>query len=803
MPWTPAPSLVAVVLVGLSLAAVPFAWVHGSGSVSAVPTFVAIAVLGEALTAYLLNARLALTGRHPLAILICGFLVYAFAMTAYLAGFPGLFSASGIFGSSQVSAWSLLFWHAAFPLFALAYVRAESKSIPIFSRLSHSETVGVAVIAAVAIAGFAIVFFAALAPVLPMLAVGNDYHRMTSTGIGPLVFLFDAAVTVYVIRKTRTGDPVETWLGIALLAMSLDMLLMMVGGRRFTVGWYVARIDSIFSSLAILVALLQEYHRLACSLKDRQDELSLYQVLVDRARDVILFVNPADGSVVDANAAATDVYGWSHDEFRHLKIHDLRAPETVDSVATQMNEVTETEYTFETLHQHRDGHPIPVEVRSRATVHRGQNLLMSIIRDITERKQNESLARTALEEAQRASRFKSDFVAMMSHEIRTPMSGVLGMNELLLATQLSGEQREYAETVRDSGKTLLRVINDVLDFSKIEAGRLELSPVEFEIDGVVTGVVRLIASQARGKGVALTARVDPAIPPRLLGDAGRLRQILFNLIGNAVKFTDRGSIHVAVEVAERRAGTVVARFTVADTGIGIAPAALAALFEPFRQADSSTSRRFGGTGLGLAISKRLVELMGGSIAVSSTPGAGSTFTFSLPLLVSTSTAATLARNAASVARGPAPMLAPLQPEQPAPPDAAPLTASPDGRPRILVVEDNPVNRRLVARQLDKLGYAADAVPGGREALAALETTTYTMIFMDCQMPEMDGFETTRAIRGGEHGSRIPIVALTANAREEDRRACIEAGMDDHVAKPATIDDLRGAIARRSTPVESV
>ncbi|MGH7747789.1 MAG: response regulator, partial [Candidatus Dormibacteria bacterium] len=195
-------------------------------------------------------------------------------------------------------------------------------------------------------------------------------------------------------------------------------------------------------------------------------------------------------------------------------------------------------------------------------------------------------------------------------------------------------------------------------------------------------------------------------------------------------------------------------------------------------------------------------LMGGSIAVSSTPGAGSTFTFSLPLLVSTSTAATLARNAASVARGPAPMLAPLQPEQPAPPDAAPLTASPDGRPRILVVEDNPVNRRLVARQLDKLGYAADAVPGGREALAALETTTYTMIFMDCQMPEMDGFETTRAIRGAEHGSRIPIVALTANAREEDRRACIEAGMDDHVAKPATIDDLRGAIARRSTPVES-
>jgi PAS domain S-box-containing protein len=490
-----------------------------------------------------------------------------------------------------------------------------------------------------------------------------------------------------------------------------------------------------------------------------------YRAILDQIEDGCCVVD-LRGNYLFVNDAFCRLYGFDKREILGSNFRQSADPERVDKVREMYSQVFTT------------GQPIrafeyQIVPRGRSAIFVEQSIslerdalgkpvgFLAITRDITERKRAQQELAHAKELAESANRAKSEFLANMSHEIRTPMNGIIGMTALALDTDLTPQQADCLQTIRSQADSLLIIVNDILDFSKIESRRIELERMTFALDEMVSDVVKPLAVRARQKGIELTSGIATDAPPLLVGDPVRVKQILTNLVANAVKFTERGSVALAVTVDARDGDRATLHFRVSDTGIGIPADQQTTIFEPFRQVDGSMTRRFGGTGLGLAISATLVDLMGGRLFVESELGAGSTFHFVAPF--------TTARPGATAGT----------------PPARPALAPPSRVFRVLVAEDNIVNQRVAAGLLTRRGHQVTVVANGREAIAALQRDAFDLVLMDVQMPDMDGFEATAAIRARERdtGQHVRIVAMTAHAMTGDRDRCLAAGMDGYLSKP--------------------
>ena len=532
-----------------------------------------------------------------------------------------------------------------------------------------------------------------------------------------------------------------------------------------------------------LERLAGSFNQMTDSLRKTQKQLlgaREYAANIIRSLNEALIVTDVDRNIRTANAAAANLLGYSEMELAGKPISRfLPSPkgDVQDSPGARIS--LRGTGKWEAEHMAPTGRQTPVLV-SMSAIKDEEGALQGYVYsavDITGRKQAEEALVAAKEAAEAATRSKSEFLANMSHEIRTPMNGVLGMTELLLATELSAKQRRFAETSYSSGRKLLTLLNDILDFSKIEAGKLSLRNATFDIRIAVEEVVALLSDRAGVRGVVLRSSVDPRLPASVWADPIRFNQILVNLVGNALKFTESGSVDVRLTPGIKPRSL---RVSVQDTGIGVPPSVQAEIFNPFSQADLSAQRQFQGTGLGLAISRQLVELMGGTLGVESEIGKGSLFWFEVPL-------EPIPTPTAEVRKGLAP-----PPASPAP--------SLSGR-RVLLVEDNTVNQEVAREMLKSLGLDVTVVSDGYEGLKAFSSNSFDAILMDCQMPGMDGYAATRAIRArelrqtGQPHRAIPIVAMTAYAMKTDRDECLAAGMSDYLSKPFTRSELEAVLGR--------
>ncbi len=903
-----AAAVIAIVLVLMTLAVAPFPGVRLPISTTFIIAQATASGLLMLIAGYILFRQAAGSNSVPLMWIALAYLDSGILQTGYLGtasdALPGLASVVG----RQASYFYGLAVDIVFPACILIgfwcsrrtwYLGASARR-----RRAMLRTVVVgmlAVVAALIGIGLALRFAPNLfAPT----AAGQTVPSIVVTVVG-LFLLVVASIVMW--RMGRGLTVTNLWITVSLLSLLAGAFLFLESPGRYSLVWYVAKIDGILGPAAMVIATVYEGGRMNAVVERAQRGL---RSLVDGMTDALLVVD-VDGRIVQANPAAVTLFGYTTNEFTELEL---------DVLVPNANALPRGSRRIEMRARRESGELFPVEIAVGESARDETSSRTVIVRDITQRIRAEAATRLARDRALEATKLKSQFLATMSHEIRTPINAVIGMSELLLEGELIPEQREYAQTVRDSANALLAIINDILDFSKLEAGKMTLDAYSFSPVLAVEGAAEILASEARRKGLSLVTYIAPEVPDNLLGDANRLRQILLNLIGNAIKFTRDGGIVVHARVARETDTDVVLHVSVADTGIGLSETTRQRLFEAFVQADGSTSRQFGGTGLGLSISRRLVDMMGGEIGVESVEGMGATFWFTvtfargeadttptperpiylppmrclaidddpdaraiverylrtwglrcdeaedaaqgLAMLEEAAAAGTpydvalcdlklpdrdgieLARairsqpeldhtrfilvtaydepgrGADAIANGYAAYLrkpfrraalyeallavnrgaAPVVPEELYARDLdreGPAVAHDGQSLRILLVEDHPVNRKLVRKQLEKLGYSGvESVNDGAEAIDATARTNYDLVLMDCQMPVVDGFAATRAIRSREEttGEHVPIVALTANALEGDREACLAAGMDAYLSKPVQLADLRSVIA---------
>jgi two-component system, sensor histidine kinase and response regulator len=700
------------------------------------------------------------------------------------------------------------------------------------------------------------------------------------------------------------------------------------GANRFSQGDHAVRIDPEGAPEVQLAAeafnnMANNTERLIASLGESESKNKLLATIVEQSSEAI-WTKDLGGHITSWNSGAAAMFGYAPDEAmgRALNVGESTPEEDRERMRRLM---AGEKFSYDARSSTRSGTGIDIQVAVAPLLNDANQCIGSIAvaRDVTQHKRSEEALRLAREAAEAANHAKSSFLARMSHEIRTPMNGVLGMTELLLETGLTSTQRMYAETVQRSGQNLLGIINDLLDFSKIEAGKLELETVDMDLRRTIEDIVDLLAERAHARGLELAYVIPPDLQTQLRGDPLRLGQVLTNLVGNAIKFTDQGSVVIRVTSLDETARNVRMRFDVIDTGVGISRDAQSRIFDEFSQGDGSTTRKHGGSGLGLAISKQLVEMMGGSVHVDSAPGVGSTFWFtgnfekqesplneprSAPMLALTGVRALIVESntvnrgilhsqlnswgmanrvaatpdqAVEMLRKAAARGAPFdiaiidlgipgmdalelarairgradiakarlvlltrrqadirnaaeagidaclskpvrqsvlynclvnviagrpQEDLPMPAVSESMNTAPHGtRGRILLVEDNLINQQVALGILQIQGYSVTVVSNGREALDAYAQGNFDLILMDCHMPEMDGFEATKAIRAREVASNyrhVPIIALTANAMAHDREECLSVGMDDHLSKPFNTQTLQAMLARWMEPADS-
>ena len=513
--------------------------------------------------------------------------------------------------------------------------------------------------------------------------------------------------------------------------------------------------------------------------KEAEKSMALMSFALDTVHEAAYLVDQT-AHFQYVNQAACRATGYSRDELLKIGISDIDADFPADQWTDFWQQLAnQRSMTLECHHKTKSGQLYPVEVSANYFEFNGQSYNLGLARDITERRKIEAVLRESKEQAEAANRAKTEFLANMSHEIRTPMNGVIGLTELMLGTELTKEQREYAELIKLSGRNLVGLITDILDLSKIEAHKIELETRDFNLQTETNDTINLLYLRAREKGLELDLLIDPDVPLLLRGDSGRLRQIIYNLIGNAIKFTAKGSVSLHISTEYENDQNITLRFLVRDTGIGIATDKLELIFEAFTQGDGSTTRSYGGTGLGLTISRELAALMGGTVGVESIEGEGSTFWFTAALKKqcgSTLQTSPISHPREAGVRDPSPRNG----------EVARWVI------RILLAEDDSINQLVTKRILTTSGYLVDVANNGNEALKLLEKNDYDIVLMDCMMPFINGYEATAIIRDQTSKVRdhkIPVIALTANAMREDRDECLAIGMNDYLAKPFEITEL--------------
>jgi PAS domain S-box-containing protein len=615
-------------------------------------------------------------------------------------------------------------------------------------------------------------------------ALGTLHIEATLTGI-----YRSLAARVLVILATQT---IKTLLVVAFILLithryvTRHILDIATNVARFTPGRHapVLRLQRSPSDVDELDHVVSAFNTMSARLARQEEDLTSANArmaaILDNIPD-LAWVKDIDGRFIAANQVVARTFSLSNaDEIIGKTDYDIGPKDLAEAYRSADQEVIATgeRVRIEELCRRSDGSTFWVETIKTALRDADGRIVgtVGIARDLTERRQAER-EREARQLAEAANRAKSEFLANMSHEIRTPMNAIIGMSRLALGSGLNARQYNHVNIVHRSARMLLRIINDVLDFSKIEAGKLQMETVDFDLDEVMGDLANMSALQARDKGLQLVFVQAPQLPTQLVGDSLRLGQVLLNLTNNAIKFTERGEVTVSVELVQQDAAGVQLQFGVRDTGLGISPEQQGRLFQSFSQADSSTSRRYGGSGLGLAICDHLVRLMGGSIGVESSPGKGSHFYFTARFgrrLEKTELPAARPAGALSRARDQAADLAGV---------------------RILLVEDNAINRELAVELLAGAGIHVTVANEGREALDLLDRQQFDGVLMDCQMPVLDGYQTTRLLRQRPGLRDLPIIAMTASAMIGDRQEALAAGMNDHITKPIDLDEMIATLAR--------